>query len=64
VDVEKNVRPGRDSYTFVESFADERVWIGLAEQPTSALPDRTEHPAGEIGTPAAASSSVHEKRIA
>lgn len=50
VNVEKDARLGRDSYALVESFGAERVWIGLAGQPTSELLDWAEHRAREMGT--------------
>jgi GNAT superfamily N-acetyltransferase len=50
VQVEKDARLGLDSYAFVDSFGDGRVWIDLAGRPTSALLDWAEKRAQEVGS--------------
>ncbi|MGH3136052.1 MAG: GNAT family N-acetyltransferase [Gaiellaceae bacterium] len=50
VQVENDVRLGRESYAFVENFSAERVWIGLGGRPTAELLDWAELRAHEMGT--------------
>ncbi len=50
VQLEQDARLGRDSYALVESFGDERVWIGLAGRPSTALLDWAELRARELGS--------------
>jgi len=50
VQVENDARLGVDSYAFVESFGDGRVWIGLAGHPTTDLLDWAELRARELGS--------------
>jgi hypothetical protein len=42
VQLEQDARLDRGSYALVESFGDERVWIGLAGRPTAVLLDWAE----------------------
>lgn len=50
VQIETDVRLAADSYAFVESFGDGRVWIDLAGRPTTELLDWAELRARELGT--------------
>lgn len=50
VQIERDARLSRDSYAFVESFGDERVWIRVCGRPTVDLLDWAELRAHELGT--------------
>jgi mycothiol synthase len=50
VQIESDARLERGSYALVESFGDDRVWIGLAGTPSAELLDWAELRAREMGT--------------